>query len=404
MKKEKIHENNRKNIAIIVPVLTNGGAERVVSNLSQYLSNKKFNKYIILFDGESIDYPYNGKLIDLNIKSSNNPFNKLLNIIRRINKLKKYKRRLQIRTSVSFLEAANIVNLFSKSGDKIILSIRDFKSKDSEGFYGRIYSFLIKIFYNRADKLIAVSNGVKNDLVKNYKIHQDKIEVIYNFYNIKEINDLAKKEVENRYANIFNNPVIINVGRLTKQKGQWHLIRAFKIVREEIKNMKLIILGRGEIMSYLKQLTYEMNLEKDVYFLGFQKNPFKFISRSKIFVFPSLHEGFPNALVEAMACGIPVISSDCQSGPREILAPGMGNEKKIKTVEYAKYGVLVPICDGKYYRGKDMIKKEESILAKSIIDLYTTRKLLSEYSQKSIRRSEDFKAEKIIKQYENILI
>lgn len=117
--------------------------------------------------------------------------------------------------------------------------------------------------------------------------------------------------------------------------------------------MKLAILGRGELEDYLKQLACEMDLEKDVYFLGFQKNPFKFISKSKIYVFPSLYEGFPNALCEAMACGVTVISSDCKSGPREILAPETNIDGETKIIEYAKYGMLLPVCDDNCYGAKE---------------------------------------------------
>lgn len=398
-----MHENKKKNVAIIIPVLKSGGAERVASNLSLLLPNKKFNKYIFLFDGDGIDYSYGGTLINLNLKATDNPFGKLVNLLKRVYKLKKTKRILHIETSISFLDSANIVNIFSKTGDKIILAIRNYKSKSSKGLYGKIYDCMIRNFYNQADNLIAVSEGVKKDLIENYRINNNKIEVIYNFYNLEKINQLSREKIEKEYIEIFDDPVIINVGRLTHQKGQWHLIRAFTKVKEKIKNLKLVILGQGEMEQYLRQLVSEMNLEKDIHFLSFQKNPFKFISKSVIFVFPSLYEGFPNALVEAMACGIPVIASDCKSGPRELLAPGADVRREIKNIEYAKYGLLVPICDGKHYKAKVPIKKEEMILAKSIVDLYRDKKALAEYSKQAIKRAEDFRTEKIISQYENLL-
>ena len=140
-----------------------------------------------------------------------------------------------------------------------------------------------------------------------------------------------------------------------------------------------------------------------MYFLGFQKNPFKFISRSTIYVFPSLYEGFPNALVEAIACEIPVISSDCKSGPREILAPETNIDVETKIIEYAKYGVLIPVCNGNYYKARDPLTNKEMILVKSIIDLYLSKKLLENYTHKTKERVKDFNKDKIILEYENIL-
>lgn len=399
-----MENNKKKNLAIIIPTLRGGGAERVASKLFFYLSEKKYNRYIILYDAEKKEYPYRGNLIDLNIKAINNPLGKIFNLIRRIYKLKRIKKKLHIQVSISFLEAANIVNIFSKTEDKIIVSIRNFMSKSSKGFYGKLYNYLIKKFYNRADILVVVSKGVRGDLIKNYGIKENKIKIIYNLYDLEKIQNLAKEEIEDKYKRIFNNPVIINVGRLTKQKGQWHLIRAFKKVKEKITNIRLVILGQGELDGYLKKIVEELNLNKDVYFLGFLKNPFKFISKSTMFVFPSLFEGFPNALVEAMACGIPVISSDCKSGPREILAPKTDLKIETGTIEYAKYGILIPVCDDNYYNARFPLTAKEKILVKCIIDLYSSKKLLENYAYKAKERVKDFDKDKIILQYENILL
>src|SRR5699024_8973667 len=156
---------------------------------------------------------------------------------------------------------------------------------------------------------------------------------IYNFYDIEKILELSKEPLTVQDAKIFENPTIVTVGRLAEQKGQWHLIRALNKVKKEIPDVKLIILGEGELEDYLKKLVNDYKLTENVHFLGFQKNPFKYITKSDMYVFPSLYEGFPNALAEGMVCGLPVISSDCESGPREILSPDLDlNYPQIKNV------------------------------------------------------------------------
>jgi len=263
---------------------------------------------------------------------------------------------------------------------------------------------LIKLLYNRADKIIAVSKAIKIDLVENFNIKESKIEVIYNPYNIESIQASANEDMEEVYKDVFNGPVVINVGRLTRAKGQWHLIRAFKLINEKIPDMRLIIMGKEEdLEEYLKNLVRDLNLDKAIHLMPFQKNPFKYVARSKIYAFPSLFEGFPNALVEAMACGIPVIACDCKSGPREILAPDTDNKSHTKTVEYAKYGILVPICDGNYYKVDDPLTCEETLLAHSIIELYQSPELSKQYAESGQRRAEELEIRKIISQYESII-
>ena len=182
------------------------------------------------------------------------------------------------------------------------------------------------------------------------------------------------------------------------------MIKAFAKVKKVIPNAKLVILGEGELEGKLKQLTQKLDIKEDVYFLGFQKNPFKYISKSKVFVLSSLHEGFPNALAEAMACGIPVISTDCLSGPREILAPDEVNKSDIEyNLNYNRYGMLLPVCDGNFNLSNLSLTKEEEMMADTIISLLKDKDLRNHFSKQAMIRIKDFDIKNIIKQWESII-
>jgi glycosyltransferase involved in cell wall biosynthesis len=388
----------KKNLAIVIPQLAGGGAERVASNLSLYLSDEKYNKFIIVYDNERVDYPYNGKLINLDIKASANPLGKIINFIRRINKLNKIKKEYGIDTTISMLSGPNLINILTKKTDKVIVSVRNFPSKTTIGLVDKL---LIKLLYNKADLVVAVSKAIKNDLVKNFGIDKDKIKIIYNAYDKEKIRELSLQAIEEKYKEIFNYPTIITVGRLEEQKGHWHLIRAFKRVKEEIPEVKLVIIGQGGLEGYLKNLTIELKLDKDVFFLGFKNNPFKYIKKSTLYVFPSLYEGFPNALCEAMACSRPVISSNCKSGPIEILAPNKEIDLETEAIDHEMFGILVPTCDGIKYEYDYPLTNEEEILYKSIIESLGNEDILQKYSVKSLERVSHFNIKEIMKGWED---
>lgn len=394
----------KKNIAIIIHKMYGGGAERVAANLSTYLSDKRYNKKVITYDSSKVGYSFNGEIISLKTKVSRNPIGKLVNFIKRVYQVKKIKKRNNINTTISLLSGPNLVNILTRKDDKVIVSVRNFISKSSTGLYGRFNKLLIKHLYNRADLIVAVSDAIKKDLEENFDIDGGKIEVIYNFYDIESIKKLALS-TSNYKEEMFKNPTIITAGRLSKQKGHWHLIRAFSRVKQKIHDAKLIILGEGYLLEYLKKLTNKLGLQNDVYFLGHKSNPFKYLSKADIYVLPSLYEGLPNALCEAMACGLPIISTDCYSGPREILSSNLTtHDPPIKhNIKYADYGILVPVCDGNMYEANDALTNEELVLSDAINKLLTDRDVLNNYQDRSLERIQLFHKDLILPKWENLI-
>jgi glycosyltransferase involved in cell wall biosynthesis len=392
----------------LINSLAGGGAEKVAIRLSEHLPISAF----ILLERD-VKYKTDKPIFFLsNHSTKTNPIIKTLSIPTYAYKLSDFIEKNSL--VVSFLERANFVNIISKLFKKhrAIISVRMDQQTGHVGLR-KLNKLLVRILYPKADLIIAVSHGVKHSLI-NLGIKEEKIKVIYNPYPIDEIRELAKEPLGS-YEEIFKHPFLITAGRLTKPKGQWYLLRVFKALKEKHRDLKLVILGEGELKDYLVGLSEELGLKTyvrdrdkfsenfDVYFLGFQKNPFKFIARSKLFVFPSLWEGFPNALVEAMACRVPVISSDCRSGPREILAPNTDFSHQTKKPEFAEYGIIMPVFEVKYKSAEEPLGEKERMWIETIDKLLEDESLRKHYSEKVKQRVEDFRIEKILIEWRNII-
>lgn len=388
-----------KNILIIIPNLKGGGAERVVSLLSRKLADK-YNLYLVVFDAKDIKYKYKGVLINLNIEPKAGLLNKFLNLVKRIKKLKVVKQEYKVDVAISFLTGANIVNLLSKKDEKVIVSERTYLSKGKNTFLKKMNSFMIKRLYNRANTIVAISKGVAEDLIRNYNLSDGQVCYIHNPINYNEIVKLSKEGEPNLDKASFT---IINVGRLSIAKGQWHLIRAISVVKEYIRDVRVFIIGVGELEGVLKQTILDLNLQENVELLGYKSNPFSYIKQSDLFAFTSLYEGFGNVIIESMACGIPVVSTDCKSGPREIISPNSNPQKKITEIEMGEYGILIPPFSGEILESNVKLTNEEHLLAKAIIKLYKDKKLRNEYSEYGKERARHFELDKIIKQWENVI-
>jgi glycosyltransferase involved in cell wall biosynthesis len=177
-----------------------------------------------------------------------------------------------------------------------------------------------------------------------------------------------------------------------------------------------MILGDGEMKNQIIQLSKNLGLKTysvwseekfddsfDVYFIGFQKNPFKFVKASKLFAMTSLWEGFGNTIVEAMACGTPVISTDCKSGPREIICPELNNTNVIKEAYYDGFGILMPEFDHRFVDENELLSKCEQLWVDTIKDLLNNNKQLFKYSESALERSEDFSFKYIMEEWKDLI-
>lgn len=383
----------RKKILFFIPTLAQGGGERVVSELSLHLPD--FLESIIVLFENRISYPYKGRVLDLGTRISTSFFLRICYFFLRLFRFRRILEAERPDYVVSLGNSPNIINLLANKNPIVRVDLP--VSKSNRGFWGNLYKVFVRLLFNRARYVIAVSRFIARDLAENFSIDERKIRIIHNPVDIEKIRRLSQEPIDQQYQEIFTYPVIITMGRLTEQKGQGHLIKAFFRVKDAMPDAKLVILGEGERKNFLLQLSRDLNLERDVHLLGWHKNPFAFVSRAKLFVLSSLWEGLPDVLLEAMACGLSVISTDCKSGPREILAPSTDVESEAKDIEHVEYGILVPVCASNEF--KPSLEREEEMLSEAMLRLLRDSRLSLEFAKKARERAEDFRIGKIMKEW-----
>ena len=217
-----------------------------------------------------------------------------------------------------------------------------------------------------------------------------------------EVTNLAYRQSSGHlYFSIRDGHVLVTAGRLTRQKGQWHLIRAVSILKKEIKNIKLVIFGDGEMLDDLQEYTETLGVSDCVFFPGYMKNYHYFMKKCDAFVFSSLYEGFGNVLIEALACGLPIVSVDAKYGPREILSD---SNHLVSDMELAEYGIITEEISRKTFDKNDIdFERGDYSLAKGISVLLKDEKKRMYYVAQAKKRSKDFLPDKVISQRKNVI-
>ena len=326
-------------IATVLEDLEGGGAERNLTNLMNQLVDKGMEIDLVLVKMEGVFINELSPKINLvNLKAKSVYFSLL--------PLVKYFKNNKPSIILSSLDLMNMITLLAvriagkntksiiRVANMVSIQIRNPLKKTTEKIF-------MKYIYPWADHIIAVSKGVAQDLSQYAGISQDKITVIYNPVITKDLYIKMEEKPDHIWIINNHNNIILAVGRLTQQKNFPNLVRAFQIVREQI-DAKLILLGEGELRGELESLAAKLGIKDHVSLPGFVPNPYTYMKRASVFVLSSDYEGLPTVLIEAMACGCPVVSTDCLSGPNEILDGG-------------KYGKLVPV-------------KNAELLAQAVLD------------------------------------
>jgi len=373
-----------KLIALTSTMALKGGTNRVIADLVRGLS-RRMEVAILSFEapGSVYELPENVRMISAANGFSHTSSRALrtLNTLWLTRRLARVIETEQPAAVISFTTRPNVANALIKSLYKkkyrCILCERNFNSISyRNSLLGRVLFHLMRATYPLADVVIANASDLAADLNRSYGVPSNKLSVVYNPFDLERIETLSCEPVEGEWFD-DNIPVLLNVARLIEQKNQELLIRAFARVRRNVP-CRLAILGEGALRDRLRNTAQDLGVEKDVAFLGWRDNPFKYMRRAHAFVLSSDYEGYPSVLTEAMASGCPVISTDCPSGPNEILEAG-------------NCGLLVPVKDEEALAGQ---------MQKILLDGELRQKLIALGKE----RVKDFDLEPIVDRFERIIL
>ncbi|MEL7028217.1 MAG: glycosyltransferase [Pseudomonadota bacterium] len=357
-----------RTVAFIINSLEGGGAERVFAAILDALSERlsEHQVHVLLLDDREEKYalPSYVKAGRLRAQGS---------LAASVWRVRRTLRRIAPDVALSFLTRANCANIIAALSLKhrCLISERvNTSSHFGDGLSGKANKIAVRALYPMADGVLAVSQGVGEDLVRNFGVPRERIAVAYNPIDVERLHRLAAA----RGGLDRPPPYLVSAGRLTPNKNFEVLLQAYALAAP---NEALVILGEGPDRARLETRARELGVGDRVSFPGYLDNPYPVIAAASLYICSSNAEGFPNALAEAMALGVPVVSTDCPSGPAEILAGGL--VERPTAVYPARYGVLVEMNDA-------------DALAQGI-ELALAEPARSDYAARAAARAADFTVE-----------
>lgn len=360
-----------------------GGNEQVLSTILQYLDRDVFDPILVTYAPErGLPLPERIREYVLGIRGGGGLIHKLGANLVAVFRLRRIfaKERPEVAVGMGGMSNWTLTLAAKLTGGKTAIIIGEHGAGALDVREDRItvkvISFLNRFVYPLADRIVAISCGVRDYLVKDLMLSEEKIVSITNPIDIGRIHKLSQEQVAHPWLVHKDKPVILWVGRLVAVKGLPYLVGAFERVLRQM-DARLMIVGEGPEYGAIRNLVEKKGLREKVHFAGYQRNPYGYMQRCDVFAFSSLGgEAFGLVLAEAMACGLPVVSTDCVAGPAEVLQNG-------------RCGILVPVAD-------------EDSLASGILRILTNPSLRKQLVSAATERVADFKPERVVASYEQL--
>lgn len=359
----------KQKITFFSPNLAGGGAERIIAILAAHFSEEKYDVDLVLASATGpylANIPDSVRIIDLKCKRV------LFSLPRLIKYLKVERPNIlftsQMHSSIVALWATKLAGVSTQVFIRQPTMLNP--SYEEKSWKSKLVQKILLWSVKSAVEVIVTSKAMAKEFIDFSKIEQNKVEVIYNPVPIEFIREQSLEPLSHPWFKSNEPPVILAVGRLVTVKDFQTLVKAFALVRNETP-ARLMILGEGPLRIELENLIDQLGLSDHVQMPGFVSNPYQYMKYSKVFVLSSLWEGFPNGMVEAMACGTAIVATDCEGGASEIL-------------EHGKWGELIPVGS-------------EELMAKAIV-----KSIVSENLPNTFERVNDFSVDVIFKKYCNV--
>ena len=382
------------NIAILISELGGGGAERVAQILGNHFVDRGDKVFYFLSDTIiRQDYPVKGKLVRTSIQSCMREeqlwdVQRVIRLLLSSLEMRKLKRQYKIDVAISFMEEFNYINVLSKGREKVITRVCTILSKRAE-LTGFLYKKkIVRFFYSRADRVVVMSDYAWKDMHEYYGVPQKRLVKIPNGVSADCI---EKKGAEWKYGE----KVIVCMGRLMEVKQQDRIIRAFSYVAEREEEAKLLILGRGPLMNYLKGLCKKYSIEDKVHFVGFTDQTSYYLRNSRAFVMASKAEGFPNSMIEAMSCGLPVITTDSPGACGEIVGKPIKTQN-MDSIVPCQYGILTSVMPDEKVKADDLLTTQEKELGEAMLKVLTEDEIYKKYKKQSLKRARMYSLDRVM--------